>query len=64
MKETADLPALSRPADGKHWPGAAGDVLRQEARCTDLYDLTLPSVPPCGREWTTPPVFCRKEGKA
>ena len=64
MKETAALPVLSRPADGKRWTGAAGDVLRQEARCTDLYDLTLPSVPPCGREWTTPPVFCRKEGKA
>ena len=63
MKKTAALPVLSRPASGKHWAGAAGSVLRQEARCTDLYDLTLPSVPPCGREWTTPPAFCRKKGK-
>lgn len=56
MKETCALPVVVKPASGRDWTGPAGFVLRQEARCTDLYGLLLEQVPPCGREWRESPV--------
>lgn len=63
MKQTASLPVLTKPAHGLRWAGAEGTVLRQEARCTDLFDLTLPALPPCGREWRESPV-CLLDGRS
>ena len=35
---------------------AARQLFELEARCTDLYDLCLETIPSPGREWTTNPV--------
>lgn len=56
MKTQAALPILTKPAHAKELDAAGQRLFALEARCTDLYDLCLPSVPAPGREWTTGPV--------
>lgn len=57
MKDRAALPVLTKSAHGKNLDETARRLLELEARCTDLYGLCLPQVPPGGREWTEGPVI-------
>ena len=56
MKARSSLPILTKPAHAKGLDETGRALFAQEARCTDLYDLCLESVPVPGREWTTGPV--------
>ncbi len=56
MKTCAALPVLIRPARVRQLEGEAASLFREEARCTDRYDLCLDPLPPCGREWRMSPV--------
>lgn len=56
MKERSSLPILTKPAHARQLPEKGRRLFELEARCTDLYDLCLESVPGPGREWTTGPV--------
>ena len=56
MKSQASLPILTKPAHAKALDEVGRSLFAQEARCTDLYDLCLESVPVPGREWTSGPV--------
>lgn len=56
MKERAALPVLTKPAHARTLDEAGRRLFELEARCTDLYDLCLETVPAPGREWTTGPV--------
>ena len=53
MKERAHLPILTKPAHARSLDGPSRRLFALEARCTDLYDLCLETVPAPGREWTT-----------
>ena len=53
MKERAHLPILTKPAHARSLDGPGRRLFVLEARCTDLYDLCLETVPAPGREWTT-----------
>lgn len=57
MRDRAALPILTKPAHGKELNPPGQRLLNLEARCTDLYDLCLPTVPTPGREWMTGPVI-------
>ena len=57
MRDRAALPILTKPAHGRELNPPGRRLLELEARCTDLYDLCLPTVPPSGREWITGPVI-------
>lgn len=56
MKEHSGLPILTKPAHARQLPEQGRRLFELEARCTDLYDLCLETVPGPGREWTTGPV--------
>ena len=56
MKERSALPILTKPAHARKLPPQGRRLFELEARCTDLYDLCLETVPVPGREWTTSPV--------
>ena len=56
MKERSSLPILTKPAHARQLPEKGKQLFELEARCTDLYDLCLETVPGPGREWTTGPV--------
>lgn len=62
MKSRATLPVLTKPAHAKALDASGRQLFQLEARCTDLYDLCLPSPPAPGREWTTGPIFSDREG--
>lgn len=57
MKETAILPVLTKPAHARRLEEPCRRSLELEARCTDLYGLCLPHVPPGGREWREGPAI-------
>ena len=57
MKKKASLPIVTRPSRVRALGEEAMRIFQREVRCTDLYDLCLDPVPPCGREWTTDPVM-------
>lgn len=61
MKERARLPILTKPAHARQLPPEGRRLFELEARCTDLYDLCLETVPVPGREWTTGPVRMGEE---
>jgi len=52
MKGGADLPVVTKPAQGRGQP-----LLELEARCTDFYELCREKPGPCGTEWTRSPVM-------
>ena len=56
MKQKAGLPILTKPAHARDLDEMGRRLFELEARCTDLYDLCLETVPAPGREWTTSPV--------
>ena len=51
MKDRAALPVLTKPAHAKELDETGRRLFELEARCTDLYGLCLPQVPPGGAEW-------------
>ena len=57
MKTTARLPILTKPAHARALDGPGRQLFELEARCTDLYGLFLPQLPPPGQEWTRGPVI-------
>ena len=57
MKTTAQLPILTKPAHARELDGPGWRLFELEARCTDLYGLFLPQLPPPGQEWTRGPVM-------
>lgn len=59
MRKAATLPVITKPAHAKRLEGDARRLFELEARCTDLYDLCLDTIPAPGREWTCGPV-CRE----
>lgn len=64
MKSACALPILTKPARGKALPQPGLDLLRQEARATDLYGLCFSRPKPCGLEWTRSPVLLETEKQA
>ena len=56
-KNTASLPVSSRLIDLSKTGEKAKAFADLEARCTDLYQLSLPSPTPCGIDYTTNPVI-------
>ena len=56
IKKRAPHSILTKPAHVKTMDQAARQLFELEARCTDLYDLCLETIPSPGREWTTNPV--------
>ena len=56
MKTRARLPIVTKPARAGALDGPGRRLFQLEARCTDLYDLCLETVPAPGREWTTDPI--------
>ena len=56
MKERSSLPILTKPAHARRQLEGDLRLFELEARCTNLYDLCLETVPGPGREWTTGPV--------
>lgn len=57
MKQKARLPILTKPAHARALDGPGRQLFELEARCTDLYGLFLPQLPPPGQEWTRGPVI-------
>ena len=57
MKQKAQLPILTKPAHARALDGPGRRLFELEARCTDLYGLFLPQMPPTGQEWTRGPVI-------
>ena len=57
MKQKAQLPILTKPAHARALDGPGRQLFELEARCTDLYGLFLPQLPPPGQEWTRGPVI-------
>ena len=56
MKHRASLPLITKPVHAQALPPQGAALFRLEARCTDLYGLCLPQVPPGGLEWRASPV--------
>ena len=56
MKKRVPQCILTKPAHANRLEEGARRLFEAEARCTDLYDLCLETVPAPGREWTTSPV--------
>ena len=56
MKRCAQVPVLTKPAHAKGLSPAGRRLFQLEARCTDLFGLCLPQVPPGGWEWISGPV--------
>ena len=50
LKVTAKVPVLKRAADAKALTGRAKKLFAAECRATDVYNLTLPKIRPCGTE--------------
>lgn len=57
MKEKAALPVITKPAHVNRLDAACQRLFALEARCTDLYGLFLPQIPPCGVEWSHSPIL-------
>ena len=57
MKQTAALPVLTKPAHVRELDGICRQIFDIEVRCTDLYGLCLPQIPPGGREWREGPAI-------
>lgn len=59
MRKCAELPILTKPADVRELPPAAGELFRQEVRATDLYTLAYPDLFAAagGTEWREGPVI-------
>ena len=55
MKDRAALPILTKPAHARELDEPGRHLFELEARCTDLYGLCLPQVPPGGAEWLRGP---------
>lgn len=62
MRKEATLPILTKPAHARDLPEKGRSLFEREARCTDLYDLCLETIPTPGREWTQGPVILKHEG--
>ncbi len=50
-------PVLTKPAHVRQFSDAAKKLFALEVRATDLYGLCLPTLPPCGAEWTRSPAL-------
>lgn len=57
MKDKATLPVLTKPAHANRLNDECRRLFELEARCTDLYGLFLPVLPPCGQEWSRSPIL-------
>lgn len=57
MKQTAALPVLTKPAHVRELDGICRQIFDIEVRCTDLYGLCLPQIPPGGRGWREGPAI-------
>lgn len=57
MKERSTLPIITKPAHVQELDDEAQRLFELESRCTDLYSLFFPTMPPPGREWRTSPVI-------
>ena len=57
MKDSATLPVLTKPAHVNRLDESCRKLFELESRCTDLYGLFLPQLPPCGREWSESPIL-------
>ena len=55
MKDRAALPILTKPAHARELDESGRRLFGLEARCTDLYGLCLPELPPGGMEWLRGP---------
>ena len=56
MRDRARAPVVTKPAHARRLPAGGARLFGLEARCTDLFALCLPQVPPGGWEWTSSPV--------
>ena len=54
-KDKATLPILTKPAHARDLNETGRRLFELEARCTDLYGLCLPEIPPGGAEWLRGP---------
>lgn len=61
MKKRVPWCVLTKPAHARRQLEGDLRLFELEARCTDLYDLCLETVPGPGREWTTGPVRMGEE---
>lgn len=61
MKKRVPWCILTKPAHARRQLEGDLRLFELEARCTDLYDLCLETVPGPGREWTTGPVRMGEE---
>lgn len=57
MKDQATLPVITKPAHVNRLDEDSRRLFELEARCTELYGLFLPQLPPCGREWSQSPIL-------
>ena len=57
MRKSATLPVIVKPTHAKRLAGAGRSLAELEARCTDLYDLCLDTIPAPSREWRENPVL-------
>lgn len=57
MRERATVPVLTKPAHVRRLDAVCRRCFDLEARCTDLYGLCLPHLPPGGREWKEGPAI-------
>ena len=62
MRREATLPILTKPAHARELEPVGRSLFELEARCTDLYDLCLETVPTPGREWTQGPIILKQKG--
>lgn len=51
-RETAEVPVIMRAADTAKCTPAAQNLFRLECKSTDIFNLTLPEIQPCGTEMT------------
>ena len=62
MRKEATLPILTKPAHSRDLDNVGQRLFELEARCTDLYDLCLDTIPAPGRVWTQNPVILKQKG--
>lgn len=62
MRKESTLPILTKPAHARELDEEGRTLFELEARCTDLYDLCLDTIPAPGREWTQGPVILKQKG--
>ncbi len=56
IKKSASLPIVTRACDSSNLTDIGKNALKLESRVTDIYNLTLPKIRPCGTDMTDGPV--------